>query len=394
MTTVPVATDSLYGVANLPYGVFSVGESAPRVGTRLGDTVIDLAVLLGDEVFARPSLNAFMAQGYDRWVAVRREITERVAGEIPDEAVHALDDVTLHLPVEVADYVDFYASEHHAANLGRLFRPDNPEPLTPNWKHLPVGYHGRASSIVVSGTEIVRPCGQRKGKDDPAPVFGPSVRLDIEAELGFLVGTGTAMGDTVPVEEAERHIFGVVLFNDWSARDIQAWEYVPLGPNLGKSFASTISPWVVPLLALEQARVRTPVQEPEPLPYLAMERPWGLDVDLSVRWNGCEVSRPPYREMYWSPAQMLAHVTVNGAPSRTGDVFASGTISGPDRDTRGAFIELTWGGAQPVSVGGEQRTFLEDGDEVTLTASAPGPGGTRLGFGEATGRILPARRTS
>jgi fumarylacetoacetase len=394
MTTVPVPADSLYGVTNLPYGVFSVGESAPRVGTRLGDSVIDLAVLLGDEVFARPSLNAFMAQGYDRWVAVRRQITERVAGDIPDEAVHPLDDVTLHLPVEVADYVDFYASEHHAANLGRLFRPDNPEPLMPNWKHLPVGYHGRASSIVVSGTDIVRPNGQRKGKDDAVPVFGPSVRLDIEAELGFLVGTGTAMGDTVPVEDADRSIFGVVLFNDWSARDIQAWEYVPLGPNLGKSFASTISPWVVPLLALEQARVATPVQDPEPLPYLAMEAPWGLDVDLSVRWNGSEVSRPPYREMYWSPAQMLAHVTVNGAPSRTGDVFASGTISGPERNTRGAFIELTWGGAEPVSVGGEQRTFLEDGDEVTITASAPGAGGTRLGFGEATGRILPAVHAS
>jgi len=394
MASVTVAADSPFGVHNLPYGVFSVGESAPRVGTRLGDTVIDLAVLLGDEVFARPSLNAFMAQGQERWVAVRREIAERVAGEIPDEAVHALGDVTLHLPVEVADYVDFYASEHHAANLGRLFRPDNPDPLMPNWKHLPVGYHGRAGSIVVSGTDIVRPCGQRKGKDDPVPVFGPSVRLDIEAELGFIVGTGTAMGDTVPVEEAERHIFGVVLFNDWSARDIQAWEYVPLGPNLGKSFASTISPWVVPLLALQQARVRTPVQAPEPLPYLSMTSPWGLDVDLSIHWNGHEVSRPPYREMYWSPAQMLAHVTVNGAPSRTGDVFASGTISGADRDTRGAFIELTWGGAEPVSVGGEQRTFLEDGDEVTITASAPGAGGTRLGFGEATGRILPARRTS
>src|SRR5919202_4636826 len=194
MTAVTVAADSLFGPANLPYGVFSVGESEPRVGTRLGDTVIDLAVLLGDEVFARPSLNAFMAQGYDRWVAVRREITERVAGEIPGEAVHALEDVTLHLPVEVADYVDFYASEHHAANLGRLFRPDNPEPLMPNWKHLPVGYHGRAGSIVVSGTDIVRPRGQRKGTDDAVPVFGPSVRLDIEAELGFLVGTGTAMG--------------------------------------------------------------------------------------------------------------------------------------------------------------------------------------------------------
>jgi fumarylacetoacetase len=391
VTTVPVPADSLFGLHNLPYGVFSVGGSAPRVGTRLGDAVVDLAVLLEDDVFAQPTLNAFMAQGHDRWVAVRREITARLAGDVPDEAVHALGDVTLHLPVAVADYVDFYASEHHAANLGRLFRPDNPDPLMPNWKHLPVGYHGRASSIVVSGTDVVRPCGQRKGPGDPAPVFGPSVRLDIEAELGFVVGTGTAMGDRIPVGEAERHVFGVVLFNDWSARDIQAWEYVPLGPNLGKSFASTVSPWVVPLLALEEARVGTPVQDPEPLPYLAMERPWGLDVELSVRWNGVEVSRPPYREMYWSPAQMLAHLTVNGAPARTGDLFASGTISGPAKDTRGAFIELTWGGTEPVDVGGEQRTFLEDGDEVVLTATAPGAGGTRLGFGEARGRILPAR---
>jgi fumarylacetoacetase len=394
MTIVTVPDDSLFGVHNLPYGVFSVGGSAPRVGTRLGDTVIDLSVLLEDDVFAAPTLNGFMAQGYDRWVAVRRDITERVTGDLPDQALHDLADVTLHLPVEVADYVDFYASEHHAANLGRLFRPDNPDPLMPNWKHLPVGYHGRAASIVVSGTDIVRPCGQRKGKDDPVPVFGPSVRLDIEAELGFVVGTGSAMGDTVPVEEAERHIFGVVLFNDWSARDIQAWEYVPLGPNLGKSFASTISPWVVPLLALEPAKVPTPVQEPKPLPYLAMEPPWGLDVDLSVQWNDHQVSRPPYREMYWSPAQMLAHVTVNGAPSRTGDVFASGTISGTEKNTRGAFIELTWNGSEPVDVGGEKRTFLEDWDEVVLTASAPGPAGTRLGFGEARGRILPARCTS
>ncbi|TQN42880.1 fumarylacetoacetate hydrolase [Blastococcus colisei] len=393
MTTLTVAPDSPFGLHNLPYGVYSTPGSPPRVATRLGDSVIDLARLLHDEVFAQPTLNPFMAQGYDRWGAVRRQIPELVTGDVPDDAVHALGDVTLHLPIEVADYVDFYASEHHAANLGRLFRPDNPDPLTPNWKHLPVGYHGRASSIVVSGTDIVRPCGQRKGKDDPAPVFGPSTRLDIEAELGFVVGTGSAMGESIPVEEAERHLFGVVVFNDWSARDIQAWEYVPLGPNLGKSFASTISPWVVPMLALEDARVPTPAQDPQPLPYLSMQPPWGLDVELSVRWNGQEVSRPPYREVYWSPAQMLAHLTVNGAPSRTGDVFASGTISGPAKETRGAFIELTWGGAEPVTVGGEQRTFLEDGDEIVITASAPGPDGTRLGFGEARGRILPARST-
>ena len=391
MTTVTVPAESLYGLDNLPYGVYSVDGSEPRVATRLGDTVVDLADLLGDAVLAQPSLNAFMAQGYEKWVQVRADIRGRLAREVPDEVLFPLADVTLHLPVEVADYVDFYASEHHASNLGRLFRPQNPDPLTPNWKHLPIGYHGRAGTIVVSGTDIVRPSGQRKGPDDPAPVFGPSARLDIEAELGFIVGTESSLGEPIPVAEAEQHLFGVVLFNDWSARDIQAWEYVPLGPNLGKSFASTISPWVVPLLALREARVPTPEQDPQPLPYLAAGEPWGLDVDLEVWWNGEVVTRPPYREMYWSPAQMLAHLTVNGASTRTGDLFASGTISGPGKDTRGAFIELTWGGTEPVQVAGESRTFLEDGDEVVLTASAPGAGGSRIGFGEARGRIVPAR---
>ncbi|WP_186782591.1 fumarylacetoacetase [Streptomyces sp. CBG9] len=386
-----VAPDDLFGLHNLPYGVYSLPGRAPRVGTRYGEHVVDLATLLGDEVFAGPSLNPFMAQGHDRWVQVRSAIAAALRGEVPREAVHSAAEVTLHLPFDVADYVDFYASEHHAANLGRLFRPDNPEPLMPNWKHLPVGYHGRAASVVVSGTDIVRPTGQRKGPSDPAPVFGPSVRLDIEAELGFVVGTGNALGEPVAAGQAERHLFGVVLFNDWSARDIQAWEYVPLGPNLGKSFASTVSPWVVPLLALTEARVRTPVQEPEVLPYLALDVPWGLDIDLEVEWNGEVVSRPPYSAMYWSPAQMLAHLTVNGAPTRTGDLFASGTVSGPAKDQRGAFIELTWGGAEPVTVAGERRTFLEDGDEVVLRATAPGPGGTRIGFGEARGRVLPAR---
>ncbi|MFD9038884.1 fumarylacetoacetase [Streptomyces bottropensis] len=386
-TPLTVPAESLFGLTNLPYGVYSLPGREPRVATRYGDHVVDLAVLLGDDVFARPSLNAFMAQGHTRWVEVRAAITERLRGEVPAEAVHDLGAVTLHLPFEVADYVDFYASEHHASNLGRLFRPDNPDPLMPNWKHLPVGYHGRAASVVVSGTDIVRPCGQRKGPQDPAPVFGPSTRLDIEAELGFVLGTGSAMGSRIAAEDAERHIFGVVLFNDWSARDIQAWEYVPLGPNLGKSFASTISPWVVPLLALDAARVPVPAQEPAVLPYLRMERPWGLDIDLTVSWNGQTVSRPPYAAMYWSPAQMLAHQTVNGAPSRTGDLFASGTVSGPQKDQRGAFIELTWGGKEPITVNGRQRTFLEDGDEIVLAATAPGADGTRLGFGEARGRI-------
>ncbi|NPC96359.1 fumarylacetoacetase [Nocardioides sp. zg-DK7169] len=396
MTTVTAPEGSEFGLQNLPYGVYSVGSGPRRVATRLGDTVVDLGILLADlpeaAALAGPTLNPFMAAGHERWVAVRAAIAERLRGDVAPEALHDVSAVTLHLPFEVADYVDFYASEHHASNLGRLFRPQNPDPLMPNWKHLPVGYHGRSASVVVSGTDIVRPCGQRKGPQDPEPVFGPSVRLDIEAELGFVVGTGNAMGERIDVEDAERHIFGVVLFNDWSARDIQAWEYVPLGPNLGKSFASTVSPWVVPMLALADAKVATPAQDPTPLPYLAMEQPWGLDVDLAVEWNGDVVTRPPYKEMYWSPAQMLAHLTVNGAPTRTGDLFASGTISGPEKDQRGAFIELTWGGAEPVQVAGEERTFLLDGDEVVLTATAPGPAGTRLGFGEARARILPARQ--
>jgi fumarylacetoacetase len=381
---------SPFGLDNLPYGVFSPRGDAPRVGVRVGDSVLDLAVLLDDPTFAERSLNPFMAQGRGRWVQVRERITELIGAGVPEQAVHQVGDVVLHLPFEVADYVDFYASEHHASNLGRLFRPDA-EPLMPNWKHLPVGYHGRAGTVVVSGTDIVRPSGQRKAPDDPAPTFGPSRRLDIEAELGFVVGTGSRLGSAIPVDDVAEHLFGAVLVNDWSARDIQAWEYVPLGPHLGKSFATSVSPWVVPLLALEAAHVPLPEQDPPPLPYLRAADPWGLDVDLVVTWNGEEVSRPPYREMYWSPAQMLAHMTVNGASARTGDLFASGTISGPQRHQRGAFIELTWGGSEPVTIAGEQRTFLLDGDEVTISATAPGARGGRIGFGEVRGRILPAR---
>ncbi|WP_284741576.1 fumarylacetoacetase [Amycolatopsis sp. RTGN1] len=387
MTTIDIPEGSPFGIANLPYGVFSAGGDTPRVGVRVGDSVLDLARALGDDVFAAPTLNPFMAQGYDRWVAVRSRITALVAGEVPDDAVHAVDGVTLHLPFEVADYVDFYASEHHASNVGRLFRPDA-EPLLPNWKHLPVGYHGRAGTILVSGTDIVRPSGQRKG--DPAPVFGPSTRLDIEAELGFVVGTGTPLNTPIAPDDFARHVFGAVLLNDWSARDIQAWEYVPLGPNLGKSFATSVSAWVVPILALEAARIPLPGQDPEPLPYLRESRPWGLDVELVVEWNGEEVSRPPYREMYWSPAQMLAHLTVNGASSRTGDLYGSGTISGPEKHQRGAFLELSWGGKEPLTVKGEERSFLLDGDEVVITGTAPGADGSRIGFGEVLGRILPA----
>jgi fumarylacetoacetase len=374
---------SPYGLDNLPYGVYSAGAAGPRVGVRAGDQVIDLAELLGDETFAAPSLNPFLAQGPARWAWVRARVTElAAAGEVPAEAVRDVADVTLHLPFEVADYVDFYASEHHAANLGRLFRP-GADPLLPNWKHLPVGYHGRAGTVVVSGTPVTRPSGQLS-----AGVFGPSRRLDIEAELGFVVGRGST--SPVPTEAFADHVFGALLVNDWSARDIQSWEYVPLGPHLGKSFATSVSPWVVPLAALSAARVPLPGQDPEPLPYLRETSDWGLDIDLAVEWNGEVVSRPPYKTMYWSPAQMLAHLTSGGAPARTGDLFASGTISGPEAAQRGAFIELTWGGASPVMVGGSLRTFCEDGDEIVITATAPGPAGGRIAFGEVRATILPA----
>jgi len=389
VSTADVPDSSPFGRHNLPYGVFSIAGGAPRAGVRLGDTVVDLAALLDDPVFAAPSLNPFMAQGPRRWREVRERLRVLVDGGLPPEVVHPIRDVRLQLPIEVGDYVDFYASEHHATNLGRLFRPDS-EPLLPNWKHLPVGYHGRAGTVVVSGTDVVRPCGQRKGPDEVRPSYGPTRRLDIEAELGFVVGVGSELGRRISVDDFADHVFGVVLVNDWSARDLQAWEYVPLGPHLGKSFATSISPWVVPLAALEEARIPLPGQDPEPLPYLRGSQDWGLDVELAVEWNGEQVTRPPYRAMYWSPAQMLAHLTVNGASTRTGDLFASGTVSGADRDQVGAFIELTRGGREPISVKGERRTFLEDGDEVTISATAPGPDGTRIGFGQVTGAIRPA----
>ena len=388
MTHIDIPADSEFGIDNLPYGIFSIPGTAARAGVRYGDNVIDLHAALEDADFSSSSLNAFMARGRTRWVEVRESLTNMlVGGTTPAEAILPVSEVTMHLPFEVADYVDFYASEHHASNLGRLFRPDA-EPLLPNWKHLPVAYHGRAGTVVVSGTDIRRPSGQRKAPDEPAPTFGPSRRLDIEAEMGFVVGVPS--DGPISPDQFSEHVFGAVVVNDWSARDIQAWEYVPLGPNLGKSFATSISPWVVPLLALEQARTSTPVQDPEPLEHLRESRSWALDIDLTVSWNGHVVSRPPYSSMYWSPAQMLAHETSNGATSRTGDLFASGTISGPEKNQRGAFLDVTWTGAEPVTLGSESRTFLEDGDEVVIAASAPGPNGSRIGFGDVRGRIVSA----
>ena len=374
--------------------MFSAG-GAPQVGVRVGDSVLDLARILGEQVFSEPSLNAFMAQGRARWSDVRARITELLTNGRHRPAVEAallpLDGVQLHLPFTPGDYVDFFGNEYHAANAGRLFRTGR-EPLTPNWKWLPVGYHGRSGTIKSSGTPVPRPCGQRPCSQQPgdgAPTFGPCQRLDFEAEVGFVIGTGSS--GPVSVAGFAEHVFGVFLLNDWSARDIQAWESQPLGPFLAKSFATSISPWIVPLEALGAARVAPPPREPEPLPYLADGGMGGLDLMLEVRLNGQLIASPPYALTYWTPAQMLAHLTVNGATTRTGDVFASGTVSGPERDQRGCLLELSWGGADPLILpDGSRRTFLEDGDEVVITATAPGEAGTRIGFGEVAGRILPA----
>jgi fumarylacetoacetase len=383
---------------HLPYGVFRrVGEErrggeASRVGARFGDAVLDLAELaaggLLDEdpaLFAQPSLNALMAAGPATWGRVREALRALTSGPDAEPAAVALDEVELALPIAVGDYVDFYSSLEHASNVGRMFRPDA-DPLPPNWRHLPAGYHGRTSTIVVSGTPIRRPHGQRRERGDDGPVYGPSIRLDIELELGFVVGLPSAHGEPVPIDRALDHVFGVALLNDWSARDLQAWEYRPLGPFLAKSFATSIAAWVTPLDAILHRRVPSPAQEPEPLPYLR-EEPWALDLDLEVELNGTVVSRTNARHLYWSAAQQLAHLTVNGASLRTGDLFGSGTISGPEREQRGSLLELSWNGADPIALAdGSTRTFLEDGDEVVLRGGA----GDAIALGEVRGRIASA----
>ncbi len=394
MTWVDVPAGSDFPIQNLPYGVFSTVDGDRRVGVAIGNKVLDVSKL--DVPYAvdlaQSTLNGFMSRGREAWDEVRARLTELLTDPVhlPSVTPHLLTPALMHLPFEVADYVDFYASEHHASNVGKMFRP-NAEPLTPNWKHLPIGYHGRSGTVVVSGTPVVRPSGQRKDSTDAHPTFGPCQRLDIEAEVGFVVGVPSRLGTPVPISDFAEHVFGVVLLNDWSARDIQSWEYVPLGPFLGKSFATSISPWVVPLAALEHARVAPPAQDPPPLPYLCGDERWGLDLDLEVEWNRTVVSRPPFRQMYWTAAQQLAHMTVNGASLRSGDLFASGTVSGPEPQQRGSLLELTWNGTEPVTLGdGSTRRFLEDGDTVTIRASAPGADRVRIGFGEVTGVIQAA----
>ena len=323
--------------------------------------------------------------------AITRWLSRDEYREALQDLVIPATDVALHLPFTVADYADFYASEHHASNVGRIFRPGG-EPLAANWRHQPVAYHGRAGTVIVSGTPVRRPYGPCRPPGATGPVFSPSDRLDFEAELGFVVGAETVLGEPVPVGRFTEHVFGVCLVNDWSARDIQAWETVPLGPFLGKSFATTISPWVLPLAALEHARVRPPSLDSELLPYLAEPADWGLDIEFEVRLNGHVISRPPYAAMHWGPAQMLAHMTVNGASLRTGDLYASGTVSGPRADQRGCMLELSWGGSEPLALpDGTTRLWLEDGDELSITATAAGPDGARIGLGEARGQIMPAQ---
>jgi fumarylacetoacetase len=397
-----IPPDHPFGLAALPYGSYTAAHHAEeyRIGVAIGDRVLDLTTACDrllparTHLFATGSLNDFLASGDGAWAQVRAELTSWLSDGYYREAVEDLlipaASVNLRLPFTVSDFVDFYSSEHHASNAGRIIRPAS-SPLSRNWKHMPVGYHGCASAVVVSGTPIRRPCGQSILAGNEAPVLTASARLDFEAELGFVVGSPSYLGEPVPIDRFAEHVFGVCLVNDWSARDIQSWESAPLGPFLGKSFATTVSPWVLPLAALQQARVRPPSHGTDLLPYLTETAGWGLDIDFEVQLNGQVISRPPYAAMHWSPAQMLAHMTVTGARVRSGDLYASGTVSGPEPDQRGCFLELSWGGTQPVTLpDGSKRSWLLDDDELTITATAPGPDGQRIGLGSAVGCILPA----
>ncbi len=368
----------------------------------MGEQVLDLSAAAARLLPARAglfttgSLEPLMAAGPAVWHEVRGALRlwldDAAAAGVLAPLLRPVAEVQLHLPYAVADYVDFYSSLHHATRVGEIFRP-GVEPLSANWKHLPIGYHGRAGTVVASGTPVVRPTGQRRTPEGDV-VLGPSRALDVEVEVGFVVGVPSGQGASVPLSAFADHVFGVCLVNDWSARDVQAFESAPLGPFLGKSFATTASAWLVPLAALEAARVPPPERDVPLLPYLddAHEPPWGLDVRTELRVNGALVSAPPLRTHWWTGAQQLAHLTVNGASLRTGDLYASGTVSGPGDDERGCLLELTWGGRRPVELAdGTRRTYLEDGDEVLMTATAPGPGGTTVGLGEVRGRVLPAR---
>jgi fumarylacetoacetase len=397
-----VPPDHPFGLQTLPYGTFTTLDrpTEPRTGVAIGDRVLDLSaatyrLLSGRaELFSAGRLDAFLDAGDQCWEQIRSAIRRWLSSDHYREAIEDLlvpaSQARMHMPFDVADYADFYASEHHARNVGEIFRPG--QPLAANWRHQPIGYHGRSATVVLSGTPVHRPYGPSRPAGLEAPVFAPSARLDFEAELGFVVGVESICGEPVPVGRFTEHVFGVCLVNDWSARDIQAWESTPLGPFLGKSFGTTISPWVLPLAALEHARIRPPSHGTELFSYLAEPENWGLDIDFEVRLNGHVISRPPYAAMHWSPAQMLAHLTVNGASVRAGDLYASGTVSGAEPGQRGCLLELTWGGTQPLMLpDGTTRTWLEDRDELVIAATAAGPDGARVGLGEARGMILPAQ---
>lgn len=409
---VEVPSGSDFPIQNLPFGIFKTADSEPRVCSAIGNYVIDLAKVndlaffadleIPKSVFYNQYINDFMALGKDKTRAVRNRLSEILdeeetkwnSREMSEHIFHKMEEVELLMPIQIGDYTDFYSSIEHATNVGMMFRdPENA--LMPNWKHLPVGYHGRASSIVVSGTAIKRPKGQQIPKDSKQPVYGPCKLLDFELEMGFVIGKKTNLGDTISTKEAEDYIFGMCLFNDWSARDIQKWEYVPLGPFLGKNFASTISPWIVTMDALEPFRVPGPVQDPPVLPYLEYDGEKNYDIKLSVKIQpeGSEptvVSESNFKYMYWNMSQQLAHHTVNGCNINVGDMYASGTISGKTPESYGSMLEISWQGTKSVQMAdGTERKFIADGDNVIIEGWCE-KDGVRIGFGEAAGKILPA----
>ena len=406
-----VAENSDFPLQNLPYGVFQPHGEHARVGVAIGTEVLDLAALEAagllptgaQNVFGQTSLNAFIALGRPVWQQVRARLQQLLSADCAElrdnaalraKAFYPQASVSMLLPIEVPGYTDFYSSKEHAYNVGCMFR-DPKNALMQNWSELPVGYNGRASSVVVSGTDLVCPSGQIKLPNEERPVFSACRKLDFELETGFIVGKATALGEPIAIEEAENHIFGMVLLNDWSARDIQQWEYVPLGPFNSKTFGTSISPWVVTLEALEPFRCASPVQEPQPLPYLRENTANNYDINLQVAIaaDGSEtvISNTNFKYMYWSMMQQLTHHTIAGCNVRVGDLMGSGTISGPEKDSRGSLLELTWNTTEPLTlVNGEQRGFLEDGDTLIMRGHCQ-KDGLRIGFGEVRGTVLPAK---
>ncbi len=400
MTTwLNIAPDSDFSIYNLPFGIFSTHPNKPRVGVRIGDYVIDLEqtrklglLNVPRNICNQSSLNPFIGLGKKRTNAVRLQLQEWLSEENSplkrhfDHIFYKIEAVKMHLPVKIGDYTDFYSSIEHATNAGKIFRPENP--LYPNWKHIPIAYHGRASSIVVSGTPIHRPQGQFKPADSLNPVFGYTKELDFELEMGAIIGRNSEHGKSISTAEAEEYVFGLVLFNDWSARDIQRWETLPLGPFLGKNFASSISPWVVTLEALETFRVQGPTQDPLPLPYLQVEGIRNFDIQLIAKLNQTTITKTNFKYMYWNIAQQIAHHTVNGCNLKIGDILASGTISGSEVGSFGSLLELTWAGKNQLTLNsGETRTYLENDDTLTLAGFCEKEG-KKVGFGEVIGKII------